>query len=95
MGGTLEAEFHKLVTLALLVIAGELVFLLTVGDGDDICRFVDTALEGAFVSASRGIGIRGIDAGKVASFVEGGVGAVGAVDGVEEGVEDPEVLATP
>lgn len=94
VGGTLETEFHEFVALALLVVAGELVFLLTVGDGDDVCGFVDAALEVTFVSAGRGIGIRGVDAGEVAGFVEGGVGAVGAVDSVEEGVEDAEILGT-
>lgn len=89
----METEFHKLIALALLVVAGQLAFLLAVGDGDDICGLVDTALEVAFVSAACGVGIHGVNAGEVAGFVEGGVGTVGAVDGVEKGVEDAEVLA--
>lgn len=89
----METEFHKLIALALLVVAGQLAFLLAVGDGDDVCGLVDTALEVAFVSAACGVGIHGVNAGEVAGLVEGGVGTVGAVDGVEKGVEDAEVLA--
>lgn len=79
--------------MSLLVVARELVFLLAVGDGDDVRRFVNPALEISLVSSGGRVWIDGIDASEVARLVVGAVGAVGAVDGVEEGVEDAEVLA--
>lgn len=61
--------------------------MAAVGDGNDVCRFVDAALEGAFVTGSSRVRVRGIEWG-VSGFAVSGEGAVGAVDGVEEVVEE-------
>lgn len=76
----MQAELQELCALALLVLGWEVVFLLTVRDGDDIGRLVDTALELALVASWDWVWVDGVD------WVD--VLAVRAVDGVEERVQE-------
>ena len=71
----------------MLVGGGKVGFLAAIGDGNDVGGFVDAALERAFVTASRRVRVGGVEWG-VPGFAVGGEGAVGAVDGVEEVVEE-------
>ena len=71
----------------MLVGGGEVGFLAAVGNGDDVRGSVDAAFEGAFEAARGGIRVRRVKWG-VSGFAVGGEGAVGAVDGVEEVVEE-------
>lgn len=55
--------------------------MATVGDGDDVCGLVDTALKLSLVATGSWVGVRRIEGG-VAGLAEGGVCAVAAVNGV-------------
>lgn len=84
----MHAEFHELVALALLVVGGEVVLLLSVGNGDDVRGLVDTTLSLTLVAGNDGVGVLRVNRG-IASLTEGRVRAVRAVDGVQKSVEEP------
>ena len=71
----------------MLIGGGEVGFLAAIGDGNDVGGFVDAAFKGAFITASSRVRVGGVEWG-VPGFTVGGEGAVGAVDGVEEVVEE-------
>ena len=83
--GALHAELHELAALALLVVGRDVVLLLAVGDADDVGRLVHAALPLALVAQRVRVRVLGVD-GRVTRLAECGVGAVGAVNGVEEGL---------
>lgn len=88
-GGALERELHPFVALPLHVVVWPSVLAGPVGDGNDVCGLVDAALERACVAARVEVGIRWVEAfggGAVAGLAVGAVGAVAAVDGIEEGL---------
>ena len=82
----MHSELHELVTLALLIVCGYIVFLFAVGDAYHICWCVDSALALALIAEWIGVWVYRID-GRITCLTKSGVGAVGAVDGVEEGIE--------
>lgn len=83
----MHAELHDLAALALLVVGGQVVFLLAVGDGDDVGGLVDAALELALVAEGIWVRVNWVYVG-VSSLAKRRIGAVRAIDGVEEGVEE-------
>ncbi len=82
-GDALHAELHVFVALAFLVGSGQVGFLTAVGYGDHIRGLVDSALQASLVAAWVGVGVGGVERA-VAGFAEGRIGAVGAIDGVQE-----------
>ena len=79
--------------MALLVARGEVVFLPTVGDGDDVGGFVDTALEGSFVAAGLRVWVRWVE-WRISGLAESAVRAVAPIDGVEEVVQESRICVT-
>lgn len=77
--------------MAFLVRDGDVDFLSTVGEGEDVCWFVDAALQLTVVAVRTRVGVFGVDARSVAAFAVGAVGTVGAVDGIEKGVKTPGI----
>ncbi len=82
-GRALEAEFHVLVALALLVESGQVGFVVAVGGADDLCGSEAAASFGPFVAAWEWIGVDAVLGWVVSTFVT----AVAAVNGVKEVVE--------
>ena len=82
-GGALEAEFHVFVALADFVGGGEVGFVVAVRSGDYFCGGEAATVLRTGVATWEGVGIGRILSGVIAALV----GAVRAVDGVEEGVE--------
>ena len=91
-GSALHAELHHLSALALLVVGGQVVLLLAVGDGDDVGGLVDAALS-LPLEATLGVGVLGVDWG-VAGLAKGAEGAVGTVEGIEESVQEASSTLT-
>ena len=73
---TLEAEFEEFVALAFLVGDGYAGFLATVGDGEDVGRFEDAALQLVRVAVFAWVRVFGIDAWSVTTFAVSTIGAV-------------------
>jgi hypothetical protein len=88
----LQAQLHVLVALAVLVVVGEQIFYRAVRDGDDIGRPIYAALEVTMVRYRRRhlmvriYRVRACLIGTVACLTKSAIGAVTAVDGVEEGL---------
>jgi hypothetical protein len=86
----LQAQLHVLVALAVLVVVGQQVFYGAVRDGDHVGWLLDLALEATLVPNWRRVlvvwicRVRAYGVGTVTGLTEGTVGAVAAVDGVEE-----------
>lgn len=83
----LEAELHELVTLALLVVGGQVPLGLAIGDGDDVRRLVHTALELALVTPWIWVGVVRIDTRGISSNAECSVVAVTAIESVKKCVQ--------
>jgi hypothetical protein len=86
-GDALQPQFHKLVALPLLVRVGQGGLVATVRDRDNIGGLVHTALQLALIAARCRVRVWRVVRG-VTSFVIGRVRAVGAVNGVEEVVQE-------
>lgn len=92
-GGTLQAQLHPLVTLALHVVVGPTGLAAPIANANNVGRLVHAALELALVSARVGIGIDRVEAlgrSAVACLTVGRIGAVTPINGVKEGV--PETI---
>ena len=83
----LETKLHEFIALSLLVVGRQVIFLLAVGNGEDVSWLIDTALQFALVARWVWIGIYWIDGG-VSSLSVSRVRAVTPVDGVKESVEE-------
>lgn len=59
----MHAELHHLGALSLLVVQRQIIFLLAVGDGNDVGGFVNAALEFALVAKRIRIWIYWVDTG--------------------------------
>ena len=82
-GGALEAKFHVFVALADFVGGSEVGFIVAVRGGDYFCGREAATILRTGVTTVEWVGIGRILSGVIATLV----GAVRAVDGVEEGVE--------
>jgi hypothetical protein len=72
----LKTKLHELVALSLLIIGREIVFLAAVGDGNDVGRLVDAALQRPLESAGIGVRVDGIESGIIAGLAECRVRAI-------------------
>lgn len=83
----MKAELQVFIALTPLITDRETVLLATVADGDHAGRLVDTALELALVPARLRVGVGRVQR-RVASLAKRAVGAVAAVNSVQEVVQE-------